>query len=70
MNVVSLKRTKSGSWVRSITPYDSSDTALSKFYEGMANGVNDSNVVEISCLLLDDVGAVHNYAHWAETPGE
>lgn len=72
MNVLQIKKVKNGSYVRSITAYEDPDTAEGKFHEAMSNGIQDSNVVEISCLLLDDVGASYQYSHWVPktTPTE
>ena len=68
MNVLFIQHLASGVISRNITPYSTDDLALSALYGGMRASINDTNIVHVCGMMIDDNCITYKREEWTRVP--
>lgn len=67
MNLITLQTLKNGTVARQLLSYGDNDSALSNLYQSMRASIADTNVVKVTCELIDDDGRISKCERYERT---
>ena len=65
MNLITLQTLKTGVVARNLLSYGTNDAALSALYQSMRASIADTNVANVTCILMTDEGYIQKCERWA-----
>lgn len=64
MNLITLQTLKTGVVARNLLSYGTNDAALSALYQNMRASIADTNVANVTCILMTDGGFIQRTERW------
>ena len=64
MNLITLQALQNGTVARNLLSYGTNDGALSALYQSMRASIADTNIANVTCILMTDEGHIQKCERW------